>query len=277
MIKAKSTNELLDEILTSGAIVYGTGYVAERFIESLRLLGISHSIRYCVTTQKDKDIFNGYNVLEISELKEYYDGELICIAVHEAIKDEIVKNLEDYSFSKYTWIYPYQHKLRFGEPIELNKEVKIVQLLNTTKNDYRIPVRIAAIEQFYGKNDCGYSIYLKAQSQHCDGNTAKKRLDAFIKLIKSWDKSGFNIEHRPAVASNYEIIDGVHRIALAIYHKMECISCDIYEAEAVESYRNEYIDIVEDVLKEAGLTAQENEVITAIHRYLIGQVESNDE
>ena len=273
MVENDFCKDLLNEIIARGAIIYGTGYVAERFIESLKTHEVDCYVNQCVTTHKHGDEFKGYKVRGIDELKNYYNGELICIAVHEAIKDEIISILKAHSFDLYTWIYPYLHKLEFGEAIEINKEVEIINILNAAKDDYKFAVRIAAIDQYYGENDCGYSIYLKAQSQHCDTKTAQKRLVNFIELIKSWDINGFFMENRPLIATDYEVIDGLHRLSLALYHGIKLIPCDIYRAEEIRKYRGDSVDIVEDILKKAGLTKKEIRIIETVQRDLMGTLD----
>ncbi len=266
MISVDTVNELLEIIREHGAIVYGTGYVAERFVESLKLKGFGDCIKYCAVSHKDKDFFLGYKVLDVNELQEIKTDEVICLAVHESIRDEIIGVLKDHSLAdNYIWIHPFQHRLRFGDPIETDAQVDLAEILKTTREDYRIAIRLAAIEQFYNKNDCGYDIYIKAQRLHCDENTARKRLEGFIDLIKSWDEKGFCSDSRPAVSRKFEILDGTHRIALAKYHNFSSLSCDIYEVSCAKDYRNENIDVTKRVIYKANLTDRQMQILNSIH------------
>ena len=99
---------------------------------------------------------------------------------------------------------------------------------------------------------------------HCDEDTAQKRLLSFIKLIESWDKCGCLNEQRPAIAQNYEIIDGVHRVALARYHEMKTISCDVYTEERVKEYRNNLVDLDKRIINRVELTEVENKLLKDI-------------
>ncbi len=257
MVCIDSVDELVDKIKKEGTIVYGTGYVAERFIVSLEKRGLKSKVSRCVTTIKNQESFMGVVVTDLLNLKEQYRGELICIAVHESIKDEIIDILNKYSFENYIWIYPFQHKLRFGEPIEINKETELSRIIETTKDDYRIPIRLAAINQFYGKSKRGYSIYIKGQRLHCDEDTARKRLARFIELIRSWELNGFLNEQRPCISEDYEVLDGVHRISLAIFHRMKSLPCDIYRVDNISEYRSKFIDITADCIYKAGFNSDE--------------------
>jgi hypothetical protein len=257
MVYVETIDELINKIRDNGAIVYGTGYVARKIISSFQKLGLSSSIHVCVTTKKDKDIFMGYRVIGVEELARLYHGELVCIAVHEAIKNEVIMELDSRDISNYLWIYPFQLKLRYGEPVEQNVEVDIKRIIETTQNGYSIAIRFAAIEQYYGHSDSGYNIYVKTQSIHCGVSTATERLNAFVRLIKSWDEQGFDAMHRPAISEKYEILDGLHRITLAKYNKMPRIACDFYRITNGENPRDERVDITSSVLINAGITDAE--------------------
>ena len=127
--------------------------------------------------------------------------------------------------------------------------------------DYRLAIRALVIDQYYGKNDLGYDIYVKTQSFHCEENTAKKRLNSFIRLIESWDKQGFDNTSRPKVSKDYEVLDGAHRITLARYHQMKTISCDVYEIENGKSFRNDEVDITDGILRKSTLSPEEIDMI----------------
>ncbi|SHN51094.1 hypothetical protein SAMN02745247_00643 [Butyrivibrio hungatei DSM 14810] len=270
MIDVNSVDELIDIIKKNGIAVYGTGYVAEHFIQSLQLKELGQCISFCVVTSKKEDTFMDYDVIELDKLRDRLRKEVVCVAVHESIKDEIVNALIKKGINDYIWIYPFQHALRFGNPCQYDKKIDLKKIIANTKDDYRIAIRIAAIKQYYGENDCGYSIYTKAQQLHCDKHTARMRLERFILLIDNWEKNGFCNDDRPQITKKYEILDGVHRIALAIYHEMQQISCDIYDVNNVSGYRNEYIDVKRGVIPSAGLSEKEKKELDNIHsKYVI--------
>lgn len=266
-----STEELLGIIRKNDIAIYGIGYVAERFYDSLILHGCKDNIKCFITTKKKVNQYKGLQVLSLNEYKKKKEflNYLICIAVHESILAEITCELEKVDINNYIWIHPFQHELRFGQPIVIAKEIELSKIIDKIRNDYRLAIRLLAIDQFYGKNSCGYDIYIKTQSLHCETNTAKKRLDNFIDLISNWELNGYDIMSRPEITDNCEIIDGAHRIALAVYKGMKTIPCDIYHSDLGKEYRNDEVDITQAVISKAGLTEYEmTQVIEKANTYV---------
>ena len=102
------------------------------------------------------------------------------------------------------------------------------------------------VEQFYGKHDLGYDIYAKHKSKKC--------LYRYLRLIRSFDKHGWidnyqitnedvlwwfysnpgrktfdsNRYHNSVfLTPNYDILNGKHRVAIAIWHQISKIPCII--------------------------------------------------
>ncbi len=250
MIDPKSLDELLKIIKKNRTKIYGIGYVAERFTDGLIKKGYADSIQSFIITERKIDNYKGYKVEGLNELDVSNQNTLICIATHESIKKEIELLLDEKGFSEYVWIYPYLHELWFGQPVAQDIDVDLDKIIGKW-NDYRLAIRALAIDQYYGKNDVGYDIYVKAQSLHCEERTANKRLERFIELIDSWDKKGYDSYFRPKLSEDYEVLDGVHRITLAYYHGMKAITCDIYHAENAKGFRNDEVDIPEEILQRA--------------------------
>ena len=262
MIIIDSIEELLGQIRSNGAIIYGIGYVAERFVDGLKKIGLDTEIKFFVTSNVREKEYKGKSVISVDDL-DIDDKALVCIATHEAVKNEIEERLRMLGIERYIWIYPYLHELWFGQPIAKNIEVDLDKIIGRW-NDYRLAIRALAIDQYYGKNDVGYDIYVKAQSLHCEERTAIKRLERFIELIDSWDKKGYDSNFRPKLSEDYEVLDGAHRITLAYYHGMKTIACDIYHAENAKSFRNDEVDITEDMIVKAGLN--ESQMLAVISR-----------
>lgn len=270
MISVNTVDELIELIKSNRIIVYGTGYVAERFIDSLRLRGLDKFISYCAVTNKETMNYQNFEVLSLEELRKKISSEVVCIAVHESIKDTIIESLIKAGIRNYIWIYPFQHRLRFGNPCEC-KEVEVNRIIQKAKDKYWLAIRIAAIEQYYGKNEKGYEIYLKGQRLHCNPSTAISRLDNFKRLIKNWDEKGFCTDYKPAISYDYEILDGLHRISLAVYHRMNVIACDIYNVSDLDKYKNEYVDVKKTVIYKAGFTETEIKEIERINGALYAE------
>lgn len=80
-------------------------------------------------------------------------------------------------------------------------------------------VRYLAIEQYFGKNDYGFDMYIKMQMNRCRLNkvSAVRRLHKFKQLIESIKNNGFNSKIPITVTKNGILIDGSHRFACSLY------------------------------------------------------------
>ena len=165
-------------------VIYGIGYVARKFYHALVAQGLDSNVEYFVVSQRrgEQTAMNGIDVRVIQELKAG-DDTMICIAVHETRRKEIEKLLENKNIKNYIWISPYDlAELFYGKPKEEAVPIPVNKIIRSCK-DYRFAVKYLAIENYFGINDYGYDIYLKAQQLNCEKQTATKRLKAFLDLI----------------------------------------------------------------------------------------------
>lgn len=225
--------DLLKIIEKKDIVIYGTGYVSENFYTMLKIQKLAHKVKCFVVSDSTKICKNIYNVPvkvfeeEIDEIKR--SDIYVCIAVHESIKSEIEKYLLKYNINNYVWVYPYIFELVLGIPIINHIEIETKKIIFQQKYDsYAFAVRYLAIDNYYGQNEKGYELYLKALYLQCEKKTAYKRLDNFIQLIKSWEKNGYQDNYTIKIDEKYRLIDGTHRLTLACYYGMERIYCDVF-------------------------------------------------
>lgn len=231
--KTFGTKQLIKMIESNNIIIYGTGYVAKRFINVLKKYGLYRQIKYITATNLKENNIDNIPCIKLSEIKEL-DKFLICIAVHESLKDEIIKKLEEMNIDKYVWIYPNLYELLLGKTVKENVCVPIKNIWLVNRENYIMAVRYLAIDNYYAKNNYGYEIYKMAMSLFSDIKTSENRLNQFIKLIESWEKNGYD-ESKPAlIQDNYSVIDGAHRISLASYFNIENIVCNIYSSKDIK-------------------------------------------
>lgn len=197
------------------------------------------------------------------------DNTLICLAVHESIRDEIQKIIEPIT-DKYLWIYPYLYELMLGEPEQRAVEVSIGQLLGNCRNDMRLAIRLAAIEQQDGMNTFGFDYYVRAQMLHSSKDTASKRLEQFAKLISEWKQFGYKRDDPIVLNRDYDVIDGNHRLALAVYMGQKTIVGDIYPTLlSAEDIHGHEAMLSEELLRAHGFTQRDIQRLKAIQqRYL---------
>ena len=92
---------------------------------------------------------------------------------------------------------------------------------------YDIAVRLLAIDQYYGKNDYGFDLYARMQENSGNGTFWKER---FIKLIQSYEKNGLDPDAYIDLDENLKLLDGAHRLALALYQGVEFLNVKIHQA-----------------------------------------------
>lgn len=259
-------SELIDLIKNNDIAIYGTGFVAQNFYAALQMRNLERKVKYFIVTDAEK----AYGVVQNVPVRAVNDivndkNILVCIAVHEAIKEEIEMVLLEWNIYNFVWIHPYIVELVFGAMKEYHRKMKVSKLiLDVPYNDYALAMRYLVIENYYKENDMGYDIYVRILSGLCEAETAKKRLKNFIKLIADWDINGYREEKNISIDENNRCINGAHRLSLACYHRMEYIYCDIYPySNNYSKYMGRWIHISKDVLKDNGLNSFE---ISALER-----------
>lgn len=256
--------KLIEIINNHNIIIYGTGYAARNFYAALQIRHLDHKVDCFAVTLHDKaeGTINGIPI-KPAENVIHKKGTYICIAVHEAIKNEIEIYLLEHQNHNYIWVHPYIMELALGVPVEYHKKINTKKIIQHQNNhNYLFAVRYLAIEHYYKKNDFGFSLYLKALSLQCEKETAQKRLDRFKGLIDSWDKDGYQQEQDIWIDETYRLVDGTHRLSLACYHRMEEIYSTIFP------YSDNYNKVMKDshtlsmeVLMEHKFPAEELEIL----------------
>lgn len=92
---------------------------------------------------------------------------------------------------------------------------------------YDIIVRYLAIENYYKKNDFGFDLYRKMQAARVGKKWASESVKIFKTLILSYENNGYDTSSEIEIDKNINLVDGSHRMAMAIYHKSYQISCKI--------------------------------------------------
>lgn len=262
-------------------VIYGTGFVGRRFLSALKQHGLYENIACftiseCVTGQDD--MIEGIPVRGVSELDERTKDMLFCIAVHESLAKEIEKNLEKLQVKKYIWIYPFLYELSLGQPLKTNVLVNVDKILESNLNNYGLAVRYLAVEQFFGKNQIGYDLYVRFNTLYCTKETAERRLIKFCDLIKNWKENGYDKEKKILINSNYEILDGCHRITVAKYFGEKNVICDVFSNEiSVVSLLGDKALLTEKGLKESDFCKGEQEILRAINRMLKGEEDASNQ
>lgn len=251
-------------------IIYGTGYVARMFYKALKLHGLKANIQcYAVSCAVEEvEIFDGVPVYSICDIV-IDTNAVICIAVHEANKNEIEDMVKKFT-TRYIWVYPYIYEFLLGKPLQKKAVVHVENLLNCYKEDLRLAVRLAAIEYHDNKNNYGAQYYVNAQMIHCGKDTSNKRLKQFMALVDGWKDYGYNRNFPITINSNGEVIDGDHRVSMAVYTGQKTICSDVYPSTipVQEIHGNEAM-MQRRTLMENGFTLKDIEILESIQwRYI---------
>lgn len=228
-----NTCELLEKIKNNRFLIFGHGYVAKRFTEVVEKKELQHNFMGYIVSNPEENYDKEMGVPIYS--KEWIGDKhntVVCVAVHEALKDEIINALMKIQpDNEYIWIYPYLYELILDVPVMQNVWIAVEDIVKKTSIGYFMAVKYLAIEQYMGKCNNGYEIYLKAQSLYSDNYTAKKRLGQFKNLIENWVSSGYDENFLIKLNRSYEILDGSHRVSLARYFNVEKVKCDVFQTD----------------------------------------------
>ena len=266
-MKINSTTELINILSDYKIVIYGAGYVATRFYRTLVEHNLSINVSSCVTTTGGDWNIDGLPGLTIDQLKPD-DRMVICLAVHESIKEEIITDLVKKGFTNYIWIYPFLYELMLGLPTLKNAKVPLSKIWNAVQDDYCMAVRYLALDNYYKKNTNGYEIYKRYLSLLFNSEkTSEKRLKQFIGLIKNWEDNGYDISKCCSIFENYKVFDGVHRISVASYFDQDFVMCDIYPmTKSMAEIHNQGAIFNKKIASESGFEPEHIKMLEATNR-----------
>ena len=235
---------LLAAIGQRGAILYGAGYVAETLHAALVRHGTWDRVVACfTTTEPDSPLcFHGLEVHAIGSLDEREpvdggacgEGPIVCIAAHHAHAQAMAEHARECGFANVVWVYPLLHELLYGKPLRTGIPVPTRCILEAQpEGSHWVAARGAALAQRYGFANCGEEAYVKCLSLHCGEQTARLRLEAFRTLAERFEAMGADALEPILVNEDLRVVDGLHRLALAAWHGVPEIACDVVSSSSV--------------------------------------------
>lgn len=117
-------------------------------------------------------------------------------------------------------------KFKDRDYVDLNLTSTDLFLSQYNEGDFNavdIAVKCLAIDEYYGLNNYGFKLYNKMQRLRINENWDKR----FMKLIDSF-KDGYDDNSLLETDLNYDLHDGSHRLALALYNNLEDVPVRIY-------------------------------------------------
>lgn len=205
----------------------------------IELTGKSKLIK---SIKRQKDFVDIYHVIQDFQIDDLNLQKEEVECAKWATLDEIMKMIENGDFCPTIMesLNPFIDYLKSNKLRKLPKK-KLCELSRvdgveiylptyylykkTMKNNFNccdICVRFLAIDNYYGKNTNGFEIYNEVQHYRVSTKKVIPRHqydneEAFRKLIKSFENKGFDKEYPLCLNKNFMVIDGAHRLALALY------------------------------------------------------------
>ena len=257
------TEELIKLLNGPEAIaVFGTGFVARMFSAALAMRGMAgHVNTYAVTEPGRMRIFEGKPVKAVSELAAGGFSGVILLAVHEALADILMPQLQELFPGRVVWIGPNLTELLYGKPVAQKTLSAACLQKAQDPSCYWITVRYAAVRSIAGRREedaLAEGLYVKAIGIHCGPSTARARYGKLEKLVASFAAVGYDPAHPILIDENGLIIDGLHRFACARYFGLREIPCEVVPASPMtDRLLTEKNRLPAPVLREAGVTEDE--------------------
>ncbi len=107
-------------------------------------------------------------------------------------------------------------------------------------NRYDMIVRLLAIECENRQNNYGWDMYRKMQCARIDEDWVDLSVDRFKNLIHSYNENGYDAKSEIELDCNLHLIDGSHRMAMALYHGINTINVKIRPYEDKTFYGIEF-------------------------------------
>lgn len=252
--------ELITVLKQNRFAVFGTGFVSEMFWHALKINGLEKNITGYIVSAPGPDpaVFHGLPVTGIGEVSR---DMIICLAVHDANRAEITDMLKSSGYDTIIWVYPYIHELIFG-PVRYTEDVDLRELIRRQEPAYYWIAARYSIPA--GENE---ELYLKAIAAHTGRCTAERRLRQYRELIQSFESRGYDPSYPILIDTRGRIIDGLHRLALAVYHGLPSIRCQVTDAS--ENYGlilHEENYLPQNKLTEYGFTAEEIAILQKLQK-----------
>ncbi len=223
----------------SSIYIYGAGKYGKKIFRQLKWEGKEEYVKGFLVSDvaKNPEMVEEKPVIHIRDLKEM--NGLILIAVSDRYQDEIIKLLEESGFTKFVNAYKYTF-LEYEDEDSLDI-IDVWELFGKQYDAgkfcrFDVIVRLLAAEAYFGENDFGMSLYRKMQDARVRSGYADIAEERFRCLLKCWNEKGYDADSPIIVDKNFRLIDGSHRLALALYFKLTYVKIRKIDADAMADY-----------------------------------------
>ena len=244
-------------------IIFGTGFVAGQLYYALEEKNLADRIKcFTVTECRENTVFRGKPVIVYRNV-DVAEDDVVLAAVHPSAFDTLPQKdgVQMISVNSFLCDMLYGPALR-EEMIPTNR-IRWHQ----NEDEYWIAVRYAAIRSYFLQESMGRHVYLKAMQLHCSRETAERRLQYFIRLMKTVTTKGYDQTKPIFLTEDDEVIDGLHRLAIAAYTGLRAVNCRVYpNSEKYYELLDERNRVSELFLRESGFTDEEIDYLKACTR-----------
>ena len=223
----KEWQELLEANQT--IYIYGAGKIGKKILGLIKWNNQLDKIKGFLVSDKvgNPDYIENIPVFQIDELINK-DG-LILLSVADIYQEEILNLLSAYGYDNVVCAYKFSFldinndagTDKIPDTIVIDtRELLIQQYINGKYNRMDIIVRLLAVENYYQMNEYGFGLYEKMQETRVREGYSDASVKRFKALIESFERKGYDKKSEIIVDSKLRLIDGAHRLALAIYYKI---------------------------------------------------------
>ena len=263
----RGTEEKIKNKIKSGrAVLFGTGFAADLFCRVFAddVPGIRCAL---VSGKPSEESFHGIAVKSLDDFDENgLSGLSVLAAVHESNLREVVRALKGKGAEDIIWVCPAVYEKAFGSPVKRQKLVPAKAFFNAEGADeYWLELRYGAVKDFFEGTDSNSELYKKGMGLYSLPGTVEKRLKEAGKLAASVKKYGLLKDRPILVDEDFRVIDGMHRLACALYSGQREIPCDIIKkTEKTEELLGARVKASERSLIEAGFSGEEISKLKAL-------------
>lgn len=260
-----SSKVLIQKIKFEPFYIYGAGRAAARLynvLKNKKLLENFHG--FVVSSNANNQDFDG-KIYAVSNDNLNRKAN-VFISTHKVFLSEVIEALSNNGFSRYEWIYPTIFDLEYGEPVLIEQQRNVKQLVSNMRSKYMLALFYLAIENFLGKNDFGIDCHIKFHMSHVSRLTAEKIAKLFCKRIEDYLKTN-ELEPYPIMINSREdyCMDGNHKLILAYYFNVLSINCNVYaENDVINKLRDENSSAIKESYHEIRAFHTEREALAIL-------------
>ncbi len=279
--QAYTIRYLEEKMRAHGVLLFGAGFVAQSFYKVLRNKNLDDLVEGCIVSGAGGDSFFGKPVYSLSALPADVAREhVICVCVHETLKDEVLGLLRNVQSAGTFWIYPFLFPMAFGAPVREGYISANALLSAQPKENHWISVRFMALEDHIAGRTDGYGIrvYKKTQGLFSGQRTADQRMQRFFVLYHAMANEGYRPECSVLIDEDLRVIDGLHRIAAAVMLGVRQIPyCMVQKNGIYEELFSEGNRITPAAQEKASLSQEEKKRLQTAKQVLLKRAGKGEE